>query len=281
MSGFFNYFPSLLYSNTAVTNVIAKIKFSESVANNIATFYPYVIQEGERADQIAEHYYDSPTYDWVVYLSNNIVDPSHEWPKDQFAFNEFIKQKYVTVEAAMARTLYFRVNYADDDSVITTAAYDALAAANKKYWSPILGFNEQVVNYQRKELDLGSETNAVQTLTGTFTNVEVDDLIKQQNGAKGTVSFANSTTVTLKHLSGTWSPSTAVYTVSSNNVVNATINSVSSITYGIPSEELAYWSAVSAYDYEQELNESRKHIKLLNVSYLDLVDRDMKDLLGS
>ena len=72
-----------------------------------------------------------------------------------------------------------------------------------------------------------------------------------------------------------------MYTVSSNSVVNATISSVSSITYGIPSEELAYWSAVSAYDYEQELNESRKHIKLLNVSYLDLVDRDMKDLLGS
>ena len=54
MSGFFKYFPTLFHSNTAATNIIARVKFEESVKNNLAVFLPYQISEGQRPDQIAE-----------------------------------------------------------------------------------------------------------------------------------------------------------------------------------------------------------------------------------
>lgn len=38
------------------------------------------------------------------------------------------------------------------------------------------------------------------------------------------------------------------------------------IKQNIPSEELIYWSPVSYYEYETQLNESKKNIKLINLN---------------
>lgn len=58
MAGYFNFFPSTEYANTIVTNLISKVKFDQSVQENLAVFYPYTIEQGERPDQIAARYYD-------------------------------------------------------------------------------------------------------------------------------------------------------------------------------------------------------------------------------
>lgn len=279
MSSFFNYFPTLLYANTAAVNIIAKVAFDESVKKNLAVFYPYTITEGERADQIAESYYEDPSYDWLVYMSNGIVDPTHEWPKDQNTFDQFITQKYGSVDAAQARTVYYRVNYEADDTVLTTAAYDALSKGQKQYWAPILNYTEQVIGYTRKELSHVVDTNRIVTLGGTFSNVSANSVIRQSGSVKGTVAFANSSTVIIKHVEGTWATSTPVYDVITDEAVTATITSVTATQNSIPSDEVSYWTSVSYYDMETEINEQRKNIQLLASSYLDVVERDMKELL--
>ena len=279
MSSFFKYFPTLLYSNTVATNVIAKIRFEESVTKNLAVFLPYEIQEGQRPDQIAENYYNDPTYDWVIYLSNNITDPYHQWPKTQNIFESFIVAKFGSVANAQQQTAYYRVNYQSDDRVISTAAYDALSAAQKQYWAPILGYNNRVINYQRKEMYDAVETNKIVSLTGTFGLFTENTLLKQSSSVTGTVSFANSSNIVIKHVLGTWQANTTVYHSLTNAVANATITSVSTIANPIASDELVYWSPVSHYDAEFEKNEAQKHIKLLSSSYIDIIEKDMKDLL--
>lgn len=279
MSSFFKYFPTLLYSNTVATNVIAKIRFEESVTKNLAVFLPYEIQEGQRPDQIAENYYNDPTYDWVIYLSNNITDPYHQWPKTQNIFESFIVAKFGSIANAQQQTAYYRVNYQSDDRVISTAAYDALSAAQKQYWAPILGYNNRVINYQRKEMYNAVETNKIVSLTGTFGSFTENTLLKQSSSVTGTVSFANSSNIVIKHVLGTWQANTTVYHSLTNAVANATITSVSTIANPIASDELVYWSPVSHYDAEFEKNEAQKHIKLLSSSYIDIIEKDMKDLL--
>lgn len=280
MSGFFSYFPSLLYGNTAVTNIIAKIKFDQSVASNYATFYPYTIEEGERADMIAENYYGESTYDWVIYLSNGIVDPLHEWPKSTDVFDQYIKTKYGSIANAQSQIAFYRVNYEQDDSVLSTAAYDALGTKQKQFWSPILGYNDKVINYQRKELDLVVETNKVISLGGAFGGLVENDVIKQSASVMGTVGFANTTSVVLKHVSGTWATNTSVYYVGSNSSANASITSVTTLDQPLDTTTLTYWTSVSKYEEESELNEKRKIINLLDASYLDIIERDMRELLS-
>ena len=279
MSNYFSFFPTMLYSNTAVTNVIAKVRFDESVSKNLAVFYPYTIQEGERADQVAHNYYQDSSYDWVVYMSNGIVDPLHEWPKSQSTMDEFIATKYGSIANAQLQTAFYRVNYSTDETVLTTSAYDALSTGQKKYWAPILGYNERVNSYERKELDLVSETNRVVSLTGTFNGITVNDVIKQSSSVMGTVGSVNSTAVVIKHVTGEWQNSTPVYFALNGGTANATVTSVANVMQSIATDELAYWSPVSFYETEHETNEKRKIIKLLNNGYLDLIERDMRDLL--
>jgi len=281
MSGFFKYFPTLFHSNTVATNIIARIRFEESVTKNLALFLPYQIQDGQRADQIAEQYYNDSTYDWIIYLSNNITDPLHQWPKTQDILENFITAKYGSIANAQQQIAYYRVNYETDDRVISTSAYGALGTAGKQYWAPILSYNNRVINYERKEISDVVETNKIVSLTGTFGTFTENDMIKQSSSVTGTVSFANSTNLVIKHVSGTWQANTTVYHMTTNVAANANITSVSTIATPISSDEQAYWSPVSQYDVEFETNEAKRHIVLLSSAYVNQIEKDMKDLMAS
>jgi hypothetical protein len=126
-----------------------------------------------------------------------------------------------------------------------------------------------------------AETNNVIALGGTFANVIVGDVLKQSSTVRGTVSFANTSYVVIKHTSGTWATGTTVYKALDNTIANATITSVTTLHTPIDSGVLSYWTPVSLYDHEHEENEKKKHIRLLSADYLDLVERDMKELLAT
>lgn len=277
MAGFFNYFPTISYGSTPITNVIAKVRFRDIVSREAAVFYTYTVEEGERPDQIASNYYGESTYDWLVYLCNDITDPYHEWPKSQKVADEYIVQKYGSIANAQLQTAFYRVNPYEDDS-ITTAAYDALTSKQKKYWKPSTNYMDEVVGYTRKEIDFVYETNAVVGLTGTF-DVQIGSVIKQGSDVFGTVASANSSYVVLKHTTGTWAANTDTQVALSNTAANATITTVTTLPGGIPSEELVYWSPVSMYEYEMELNEERKNIRLVHTSLVDQIEREMRDIL--
>jgi hypothetical protein len=281
MAHYFSFFPTLMYANTAAINVIAKVKFEESVSKNLAVFYPYTLEDGERADQVAETYYEDSSYDWIVYLSNGIIDPYNDWPKQDNVMEEYIVAQYGTAANAQIQTAFYRVNYETDDRVISTSAYTALSGGQKKYWSPTTNYNDQVIGYQRKEFDHVAETNRVISLAGTFSGLQENDVIKQSTSAKGTVSFANSSYVVLKHISGEWQTATPVTYSLTDAAVDATITEVTTLSETIPADELSYWTAVSQYEYQFELNQSKKHIRLLSVNYVDAVIRDMKGLLAA
>ena len=65
-----------------------------AIQNNPFLYYPYTVQEGERAEDIAQFYYGSVDYIWLVYMANNIIDPYHEWPLDPRTFNAYLVDKY-------------------------------------------------------------------------------------------------------------------------------------------------------------------------------------------
>jgi hypothetical protein len=62
--------------------------------------YQYNVQNGERPDIIAYKYYEDANLDWVILLTNNIIDPQFEWPLDDRSFERYIRKKYGSLEAA-------------------------------------------------------------------------------------------------------------------------------------------------------------------------------------
>lgn len=60
-----------------------------------ATFYKkYSIQDGVKLETIANDYYGEPYYDWVLVLTNNIINPLFGLPLDNWTLEQIIEDKY-------------------------------------------------------------------------------------------------------------------------------------------------------------------------------------------
>lgn len=91
---YFEKFPIIEYEGRRVRDISRRSNFVRAVSNNPYLYYPYTVSEGERAEDIANFYYGSVDYVWLVYMANNIIDPYHEWPMDPKTFNDYLVAKY-------------------------------------------------------------------------------------------------------------------------------------------------------------------------------------------
>lgn len=91
---YFENFPQVDYNGRQVTDLTRRNRFLKTVQNNPMLYYPYTVKEGERPEDIALNYYGSTDYTWLVYMSNNIIDPYHQWPLSEEQFEEYLKAKY-------------------------------------------------------------------------------------------------------------------------------------------------------------------------------------------
>jgi hypothetical protein len=96
---YFKNFANITYGNKKAKNIMARPKIVDDVLSNTEAFYDYIIPEGFRAEQVADLYYDNPEYVWLIYLCNNIVDPYYDWPLTQTEFDQYLTDKYGSIEA--------------------------------------------------------------------------------------------------------------------------------------------------------------------------------------
>ena len=75
-------------------NLFRRVKVREDLFANFMQFDKYKIVGDERPDNVAQKVYDNDDLDWIILLSNNIVDLNNEWPLTQFQLNEFLNEKY-------------------------------------------------------------------------------------------------------------------------------------------------------------------------------------------
>lgn len=81
-----------------VKNIFKRVKIRDDIFQNLAFFGKYSIVGNERPDNIAYKVYDDATYDWVILLSNNIVNVQNEWPLSNESFDTVMLDKYESYE---------------------------------------------------------------------------------------------------------------------------------------------------------------------------------------
>jgi len=105
MASFFSYLPELEYTATRTdyqfTNqdfVLAKNIFRgltlENASYATSLFKEFQLKEGVRPEQVSEAVYGDPNYDWVILLTNKIVDLKNDWPLSSAEFEILIEKKY-------------------------------------------------------------------------------------------------------------------------------------------------------------------------------------------
>ena len=281
MAGYFNFFPATQYANTIATNIISKVKFDQSVQNNLAIFYPYQIQQGERADQIAYKFYDDPTLDWVIYLANNIMDPYYDWPMSFEVFNEYIISKYTSITKAKQKISFFRNNYASDESLLSPSTYDSLSYLTKKYYTPVYGLDGTVISYKRQELDQVIETNKIVLVEFSSTSNTFIVGERVTSGSKiGFVTKENSSStpknIVIDKITGSFAVNDVVTGDDSGAVGTAT--SVTLLDQPLSDIDAVFFEPVSYFTYEEEINENKSNIRILDKSYISKIEKDMREL---
>ena len=87
---YFVKFPFTVHSNTVCKNIIAKVGFLKTQGDKQYVYHNYTIDEGDRPETIAHLYYGDVGYDWIVYFSNDIVDPLYDWYMPESIFKKYI-----------------------------------------------------------------------------------------------------------------------------------------------------------------------------------------------
>lgn len=107
-SSYFSVFPKVNYFDSVATNITLRAAFIDKLKQMSSVYYPYEIRDGDTPDNIAAKYYGDSSFDWLVYLANNIIDPYTQWPKPYLQFRDYITAKYGSVAAAQSRIMFYR-----------------------------------------------------------------------------------------------------------------------------------------------------------------------------
>jgi hypothetical protein len=274
MGRYFNRFPLVDYNGTPAKNILARVDFTDQTKKDIYVNFDYVLQEGTtRPDILSFNYYNSSQYDWLIYMANKIVDPYHDYYKSQSDFKNYIIGKYGSAEIARNKILFYRNDWAPDESLITEAVYDGLISDIKKYWKPKLNNTFQIIGYERVKEDWTVSTNRIVQLTVTIdiSDFEVDDIISQPStNASGVLvsKDVDAGILIVQHVEGSFTVSAVDY-----------ISAVTVLNENITSAEQNFWAPVYAYEYEEEQNELKKYITMIKSSYVPDVEKSFIEQL--
>lgn len=272
---YFGNFPQIYYNNKLAVDITKRVRFSDTTRRIPTAFYNYEVKAGHRADVVSNAYYEDPMYTWLIYYANEIIDPYYQWYLSEDDFERFIAEKYGSFEYAQQKVQFMRLNWATDDQEISPHFYDNNLGTNlQKYFSPVFGQGTKVISYKRKYEDITCNTNKIVSFTvvsGSETELVGGQLCTISAAGipvgSAEVVRANSTVVVCQHVFGNTSNSNTIEP--RFNASNAVVTIIDSdiLQLNIPDDEIVYWDAVKAYDWEQEKNEERKIIKLLDGNY--------------
>ena len=98
-----NQLPDVYYniskSPTDVTLIIGKniwrrAEILGEYRNSLSLFEEYIVQNGEKPEDIAYRAYRNPFYAWTILVANDIVNYYEQWPRSTQQLNEFVTDKY-------------------------------------------------------------------------------------------------------------------------------------------------------------------------------------------
>lgn len=158
MAYYFRYLPNLDYINlntsqdqisnyTRTKNLFKRGKIRDDIFGNLTFFTKYSIIGDERPDNVAYKVYGDASLDWIVLLSNNIVNVYDEWPMSQEAFDKYLLDKYITYDAVYGPHHYETIEVKDSSgNIILKSGLIVPSTFNIRYFDSNLGEDKQIFN---------------------------------------------------------------------------------------------------------------------------------------
>jgi len=277
---YFDKLPTITYNGNVVKNLLARSRLSDAVRNARTAFYPYTMDTNDRLDHVSDLYYDNPGYTWLIWLTNNTIDPYYDLPLSEDDFNEHMKSKYGSFALAARKIKLYRNNWYDNTSVaITPAQFASLSNGTQKYYEPVLNNVLNVAKYVRKRHDDTAATNKIQSavITSVVGTFRVGEEVQTNGTNYAFVTYVGTGSITVQHVNGTLSGTIT----GQESGATATMGTITTLSTPIPATDVSFWSPVTFLEYEQELNEAKKVINLLDVRYKGQAENDLRRTMAT
>jgi hypothetical protein len=287
-----------------VKNLFKRGKLRSDIFGNLNFFTKYKIIGDERPDNVAFKLYGDSTLDWIILLSNNIVNVQNEWPLTQRTFNEVMLEKYGSYD-----NLYNGIRSYQTSEVRDSQGRIVLRGGLgiSPTWKTNGNFVE-IVNSQIAVISSGDSLNPSTTVTVFLVNgipeLQVGDQVNinnvtenQYNGAQIVTEIlaTDGFTVTgfryeLPFVPNIASPvladprdEEALFVVPETSTVTA--NSYyyefwdPGLGYTVYVPSSSFVVPVTNYEYENNLQDERRNIFALKPDYLNVIFNDLDDIL--
>jgi len=101
-----------------VKNLFKRGKLRDDIFGDLTVFTKYQVIGDDRPDNVAYEVYGDETLDWLILLSNNILNVQTEWPLTQDSFQNFLINKYGSDELIF-ETHHYETTQVIDSSAVT------------------------------------------------------------------------------------------------------------------------------------------------------------------
>ena len=169
------------YDYARVKNLFRRAKIRDDFFQNATTFTKYKIIGEERPDQVAEKIYGSSEYDWVVLVSNNIINTRTEWPLSDAEFSNYLERKYT--EAELASPHHYETTLVTDSrgKMIVPAGKIVDSNFSVTYYDEILGVSVtknpvKLVSIYEYEIQQNDKKRNIYILRPRFLQTAIDDM---------------------------------------------------------------------------------------------------------
>lgn len=245
-TSYFDKFPKIEYDINRsqypvydlATNIFFRLGMLQSVLNNTSSYYVLELEDGETPEILADKVYGDAGAGWIILFTNRIIDPQFDWPLNYDAFEKYVIEKYGSIE--IAKTTYHhyeKVVIREVDGITTT--------------------NRYVINKERLiENDLSVPYNYFEPYAISSSQTADSTALKADN-----VDIFITADADLDSGETAWQGGSLAYTqyVNTYNFEGKTI------------VETVRGEAISNYDYENALNESRREIKVIKKEYYNQI----------
>lgn len=299
----FNYVSLLPESKisdyTTVKNFFRRGQITSSIFNNLAYFEKYSIEGDERADQVAHKFYDDPTLDWVVFLSNNILNVQDEWPLPSNVFDQVMLQKYGSYD-----NLYSGIHHYETEEIQNSVGITMLKGGIRlsPTWKTNGNFIE-VVNAKINTLTSSGTTGSIQLVNGivglevgtqiTLSNIsdrEYNGQFLISNILEETDNLVTSFEFIMNEVPANSEPILADprveevhFTLSENSTFTA--NSYyyefydDGLGYTVHTPKSSFVTGVTNYDYEMNKEDKKREIYIIKPAYLGILFDDIENIM--
>lgn len=203
MPAYFQQLPEIQYPSrtsdskiseyVTLKNLFKRGKIRDDIFSNLVFFTKYQIKGDDRPDNVAFEIYGDETLDWLILISNNILNIQTEWPLQQEGLYNFLLEKYGS-EAGFQNVHHYEtieVKNSVGQIIVPKGIYVPSNYVAKYYDSFLNQYVERsnvvrtITNYEYED-NIQTQKRNIFVLKNEYLNVILDDLeniMKYQEGS--------------------------------------------------------------------------------------------------